>query len=145
MVELDPGGEQGQGRMDITFSPMIPHEAFYFCLECKRLNVMVHSRKRTLGREYAVQGMSRFVNRQYGDLVRHGGMLGYVLDSRVDTAISAVRKAVGSRRQALQIVGEPELRKSSYLPDRDNVLESTHSRAGAATTFLIHHIFVAAA
>lgn len=144
MVELDPGADQTQGRMDITFSPMVPHEAFYFCLECKRLNVTVQGRRRSLGREYVIHGMTRFVNRQYGDLVRHGGMIGYVLDSRVDSAIDAVRKAVKLRRHSLQIVGERELQKSSFLPDTDNVLESSHSRASAAQPFLIQHIFVPA-
>lgn len=144
-VELDPGAGQTQGRMDITFSPMVPHEAFYFCLECKRLNVMAQNRKRSLGREYVVQGMSRFVNRQYGDMVRHGGMLGYVLDSRVESAIDAVRKAVRLRRQNLQIMGDEELHQSRFLPDIAHVLESSHSRAGVVQPFLIQHIFVPAA
>ena len=67
VVELDPAAGQEQGRMDIAFSPMVPHEAFYFCLECKRLNVAQQGRRRSLGAEYVAQGMLRFVNRQYGN------------------------------------------------------------------------------
>jgi hypothetical protein len=144
MVELEPGTDQAQGRMDIAFSPMVPHEAFYFCLECKRLNIIVQGRRRSLGTEYVTQGMYRFVKRQYGDQVRHGGMLGYVLDSRVDLAIRSVRAALKSRREELQILGEMDLQKSSFLPDVENVLESVHARTGGPVPFLIQHIFAPA-
>ncbi|MET3726052.1 hypothetical protein [Sphingomonas trueperi] len=144
MVELDPAVGQDQGRMDIAFSPMVPHEAFYFCLECKRLNVTLMGRRRTLGTEYVTQGMSRFVNRQYGDQVRHGGMLGYVLDSRVDLAITSVQTAIRGRRQDLKIAEEGGLRQSSVLPEAENVFETAHVRDEAVPHFLLQHIFAAA-
>lgn len=144
MVELDPGTGQAQGRMDIAFSPLVPHEAFYFCLECKRLNITVAGRRRSLGTEYVTQGMYRFVKRQYGDQVRHGGMLGYVLDSRVDLAIKSVRTALKSHRRDLQIHGKSDLQRSSFLPEVKNVLESAHARTGGPVPFLIQHIFAAA-
>lgn len=143
MVELNPAVGQNQGRMDIAFSPMVPHEAFYFCLECKRLNVVRQGRRRTLGTEYVTQGMSRFVNRQYGDQVRHGGMLGYVLDSRVDLAITAVQTAIRTRRQDLKIVEGAGLRQSSFLPEAENVFETAHARDETASHFLLQHIFAA--
>lgn len=143
MVELDPAAGQDQGRMDIAFSPMVPHEAFYFCLECKRLNVVRQGRRRTLGTEYVTQGMSRFVNRQYGYQVRHGGMLGYVLDSRVDLAITAVQTAIRTRRQDLKIVEAAGLRQSSFLPEAENVFETAHVRDETASYFLLQHIFAA--
>ena len=130
--------------MDIAFSPMVPHEAFYFCLECKRLNVTLQGRRRTLGTEYVTQGMSRFVNRQYGDQVRHGGMLGYVLDSRVDLAITAVQTAIRARREDLKIAGEAGLRQSSFLPEMEHVFETAHVRDEAAPPFLLQHIFARA-
>lgn len=144
MVELDPAVGQDQGRMDIAFSPMVPHEAFYFCLECKRLNVTLEGRRRTLGTEYVTQGMSRFVNRQYGDQVRHGGMLGYVLDGRVDLAIIAVQTAIRARRQYLKIAEEGGLRQSSFLPETENVFETAHVRDEAVPQFLLQHILAAA-
>lgn len=144
MVELDPGADQPQGRMDIAFSPLVPHEAFYFCLECKRLNITVAGRRRSLGTEYVTQGMYRFVKRQYGDQVRHGGMLGYVLDSRVDLAIKSVRKALKSHRRNLQIRGKRGLQRSRFLPEVENVLESIHARKSGPVPFLIQHIFAAA-
>lgn len=144
MVELDPAAGQDQGRMDIAFSPMIPHEAFYFCLECKRLNVTLRGRRRSLGTEYVTQGMLRFVERQYGDQVRHGGMLGYVLDSRVDLAINKVQTAIRNYRDDLKIVGEASLRRSSFLPDIEKIFETAHIRDGVNSEFLLQHIFAAA-
>lgn len=145
MVELDPAAGQDQGRMDIAFSPMVPHEAFYFCLECKRLNVTIRGRRRTLGKEYVTQGMQRFVKRQYGDQVRHGGMLGYVLDSRVDLAINAVQTAIRAGHDDLRIAGEAGLHRSSFLPDIEHLFETAHIRDEFAPQFLLQHIFAAAA
>ena len=144
MVELDPGDDQEQGRMDIAFSPLVPHEAFYFCLECKRLNITVAGRRRSLGTEYVTQGVFRFVKRQYGDQVRHGGMLGYVLDNRVGPAIKSVRTALKSHRRDLRIGGKIDLQKSSFLPEVGNVFESVHARKGGPVPFLIQHIFASA-
>jgi hypothetical protein len=144
MVELDPAADQDQGRMDIAFSPLVPHEAFYFCLECKRLNVTLHGRWRSLSVEYVTQGMLRFVKRQYGDQVRHGGMLGYVLDRRVDRAITAVQTAINARLDDLRIVGEADMARSSFLPEIKQILETAHLRDEAGSQFLLQHIFAAA-
>ena len=145
MVELDPGAGQGQGRMDVAFSPMVPHEAYYFSLECKRLNIVVQGRRRSLATEYVRQGMLRFVRRQYGNQVRHGGMLGYVLDSRIDLAIRSVKTAIISRGQDLMIDGDAALRRSTFVPEIKRVFETAHRRNGTADPFLIQHIFAAAA
>lgn len=144
MVELEPAAGQRQGRLDIVFSPLVPSEAIYFCLECKRLNVTRKGRRFTLGTEYVAQGMLRFVERQYGGRVRHGGMLGYVLDGRVDLAVGAVRAAIRRRRQDLRLSGEPGLRPSSFLPRVANIFETAHDRDGARSAFLLQHVFAAA-
>lgn len=145
MVELDPAADQNQGRMDVAFSPMVPNEAYYFCLECKRLNTVVQHRRRSLATEYVAQGMLRFVRRQYGDQVRHGGMLGYVLDSRVDLAIKSVQTAITSHRQDLMIGDDATLRRSSFVPEIERIFETAHLRDGAVAPFLIQHIFAPAA
>ena len=145
MVELDPVAGQGQGRMDVAFSPMVPHEAYYFSLECKRLNIVVQGRRRSLAAEYVTQGMLRFVRRRYGNQVRHGGMLGYVLDSRIDLAIQSVQTAIMSRGHDLMIDGDAALLRSSFVPEIERVFETAHRRGGAVDPFLIQHIFAAAA
>lgn len=143
MVEIDPADGAHQGRMDIVFSPMVPNEAIYFCLECKRLNAMVGGRRRTLATPYVSQGVIRFVNRQYGAQVRHGGMLGYVLDGKVDVAIDAVAAAIIVHQNELSFVGEPSLVPSGFLPDGASVFETAHTRTQAGLPFFIQHIFLA--
>ncbi|HEY1604908.1 MAG TPA: hypothetical protein VGF77_04860 [Allosphingosinicella sp.] len=144
MVELDPAAGERQGRMDIVFSPMVPNEAIYFCLECKRLNVTTGGQRRILATEYVTQGMIRFVRRQYGDQARHGGMLGYVLDGQIDLAINAVGAAIGVHQQELGLIGEPGLGRSSFLSQEAGVFETAHARASAPQPFLLQHIFSAA-
>lgn len=46
MVELDSAAGEDQGRMDIAFLPLVPREDIYFCLECKRLNVVKNGKHR---------------------------------------------------------------------------------------------------
>jgi hypothetical protein len=41
--------------------------------------------------------MVRFVSGQYANVVRHGGMLGYVLDGDITAAIANVQANTGSR------------------------------------------------
>lgn len=143
MVELDPAAGERQGRMDIVFSPMVPNEAIYFCLECKRLNAMIGGQRRTLATEYVSQGMFRFVRRQYGAQVRHGGMLGYVLDGQVDAAVNAVAVAIVAQKNELGFVGKPTLSPSRFLPDGAGVFETAHTRVDPQQPFLVQHIFSA--
>ena len=64
LVELDPAADADQGRMDIVFSPLIPSEEIYFCLECKRLNAVSGDQIYVLTpTEYVIHGMLRFVMR----------------------------------------------------------------------------------
>lgn len=143
MVELDPADGERQGRLDIVFSPMVSNEAIYFCLECKRLNVTIRGQRRSLATEYVTQGMIRFVRRQYGAQVRHGGMLGYVLDGQIDRAIDAVGAAIGVHQEELCLVGEPGLDRSSFLSQEGGLFETAHARAPAPQPFLLQHIFAA--
>jgi hypothetical protein len=143
MVELDPAAGERQGRMDIVFSPMVPNEAIYFCLECKRLNALIGGQRRTLATEYVTQGVFRFVRRQYGAQVRHGGMLGYVLDGQIDAAVNAVAVAVVAQKDGLRFIGEPILSPSRFLPDGAGVFETAHTRADPQQPFLVQHIFSA--
>jgi len=143
LVELDPAEGERQGRMDIVFSPMVPDEAYYFCLECKRLNVVQEGRRRSLAAEYVREGVLRFVRRQYGRHVQHGGMLGYVLDGRVPEAIRNVRRQIETHRPALGLIPDG-LARSRFAGHLDHVLESSHVREQHSPPFLLQHVFVAA-
>ena len=77
-VELEPANDEKLGRLDIVFIPLVNREDIYFCLECKRLNVIKDGKHRSYASEYVSFGMIRFITGQYSKAVRHGGMTGYV-------------------------------------------------------------------
>lgn len=146
VVELNPAANQDLGRLDIAFMPTglpgAPDESIYFCLECKRLNVVKNGHKRPGGSEYVVHGIARFVNGQYASAVRHGGMLGYVIDGDVAGAIANVESNVKSQYVSLGMDPPGTLHPSSVLAEVSTARESLHSRTGESTQFRIHHLFM---
>ena len=147
-VELDPAAGQDLGRLDIAFLPTglpgAPEESIYFCLECKRLNVVVLGITRPGGSDYVTHGMARFVNGQYANAVRHGGMLGYVLDGDVAGAITNVESNMKSHYVALCMDAPGSLAASSVISEVPTAKESLHQRASEANRFRIHHLFLSA-
>ena len=144
MVELGETADADQGRMDIVFSPMVPTEQVYFCLECKRLNVTKSGTFRTYAREYVVHGMLRFVTGRYAVTVKEGGMLGYVLDGNARKAMERVAAAVRPRCQELCMEPPGAMHVSTIRPADDLVRETRHDRCGSEDQFVIHHIFAPA-
>lgn len=142
MVELDPVAGEDQGRMDIVFSPPVPRESIYFCLECKRLNALVGSETRAYASEYVRFGMHRFVRGQYAVLVSNGGMLGYVLDGDIPGAMSNVEANIRGRREELGMESPAQFQTSSIRPGEETAKETRHRRQNARDPFTIHHIFV---
>jgi hypothetical protein len=146
MVELDPAPGQELGRLDIAFLPTglagAPSEAIYFCLECKRLSVVRNGQRRPGGSDYVMHGMVRFVNGQYANIVRHGGMLGYVLDGDVPAAITNIELNVQSHHVTLGMDPPGLLHQSSIIKGLSTARESIHCRTHGPTPFRIHHLFV---
>jgi hypothetical protein len=146
MVELNPAPGLELGRLDIVFLPTglpgAPSESVYLCLECKRLNVLRNGQRRPGGSEYVMHGMLRFVSGQYARCVRHGMMLGYVLDGDVSAAIGNVEANVSSQCVALCMEAPGSLRPSSILTDVPAARESLHRRVHGPTPFRIQHLFV---
>ena len=136
-----------QREDDITFLPtgkdLAPNESIYFCLECKRLNVLKNGRRRSYASEYVKFGMLRFVTGQYSLSVRHGGMVGYVLDGDVSRAMSNVENCIRKHRAKLRIVGPDAFVPSEHLKGVQSARESHHHRAHESTPFRIHHLFIA--
>jgi hypothetical protein len=143
LVELDPAAGQDQGRMDIVFSPPVPRENIYFCLECKRLNARGENGVRSYFVEYVRFGMIRFVRGQYAASVRHGGMLAFVLNGDVMAAISGVEVNIAALVQDLAMDAPGAFLASSIRPNDARVRETRHRRANEATLFAIHHLFMA--
>lgn len=126
LVELDPVPGEDLGRLDIAFRPLIPREDVYLCLECKRLNVVKNGQTRAYAAEYVLRGMIRFVTGQYSRAVRHGGMLGYVLDGQVDDAIANVVVSVQAQCGPLCMDEPGTMHPSSILTGEASALETLH-------------------
>ncbi|MBK5292829.1 MAG: hypothetical protein JJE04_14295 [Acidobacteriia bacterium] len=142
--ELDALSDKEHGRQDIVFEPLHPCEDIYFCLESKRLNVVKDGKPRAYASEYVTHGMLRFVTGQYSKAVRHGGMLGYVLDGNISGAITNVEANIRKRHFALCMVPPGGFVPSSALADHARARETHHQRAHEASLFRIHHLFMAA-
>jgi hypothetical protein len=144
LVELEPASGEDLGRLDIVFIPLVPREDIYFCLESKRLNVVKEGTLRTYASEYVTRGMSRFVAGQYSRVVRHGGMIGYVLDANVSQAMTNVEANIRTHHTALCMTPPGVLQTSSILKGDPRARETRHQRAHEATRFCLHHLFMAA-
>jgi hypothetical protein len=144
-VELEPANNERLGRLDIAFIPLINREDIYFCLECKRLNVVSGGTTRSYAAEYVLFGMLRFVTGQYSKAVRHGGMLGYVLDGNVSRAMTNVEANIQSQRSALGMSPSGTFMPSTVLENEECARETHHTRSHEKQhVFRIHHLFMAA-
>lgn len=141
-VELDPQPGQELGRLDIAFRPLVPREDIYFCLECKRLNVVVNGQTRAYAAEYVRFGMIRFVTGQYARVVHHGGMLAYVLDGNVARAIANIEGNLRSQHVVLRMAAPGAFQSSSIVPNDSRFWETHHQRVQDTILFQIHHVFV---
>ena len=144
LVELGESSDADQGRMDIVFSPMLPTEVVYFCLECKRLNVKRSDGTRSYAAEYVIHGMMEFITGKYASQVQHGGMLGYVLDGKVSRAIERVSAEIGRRSEELGMKGSYLVRQSSIRTTDPSAKETRHWRGPNGDLFVIHHLFLPA-
>ncbi|AGA28573.1 hypothetical protein [Singulisphaera acidiphila] len=140
-VEIDLELERETGRKDIAFFPALQAD-IYFCLECKRLNVVKEGETRAYSSEYVSQGMTRFVSRQYSPFVQHGGMLGYVLDGDVDRAKQNIEANIHARHLELGMDPPGNIERSSVRPENEHIWETHHHRALETPVFRIHHMLV---
>lgn len=143
VVELDPMPGEDLGRLDISFRPLVPREDIYFCLEGKRLNVVKDGETRTYASEYVRLGMLRFVTAQYSRGVRHGGMIGYVLDGDVSRAMTNVEANIRRHHAALCMTAPGAFLPSTVLNGETRARETHHQRAHETDSFRIHHLFMA--
>lgn len=143
LVELDPAAGEDQGRMDIVFSLLVPREDIYFCLECKRLNVISSNGVRPYFAEYVRFGMLRFVRGQYSRAVRNGGMLAFVLNGDVPGALNGVEENIRALHEDLHMALPATFLVSSVRPTDARVRETLHVRVFTKEPFMIHHLFMA--
>jgi hypothetical protein len=141
-VELEPANDEKLGRLDIVFIPLVNREDIYFCLECKRLNVIKDGKPRSYASEYVSFGMIRFITGQYSKAVRHGGMTGYVLSGNVAAAIRNVEANIKARQAELQMEAPGGFVASSLLRGEAHLKETRHHRFKSNEPFCIHHVFI---
>jgi len=142
LVELESAAEPDQGRIDIVFVPLVPDEAIYFALECKRVNVLqTNGTVRRYFAEYVTQGLTRFVTGQYSHAVRHGGMLAFVLDADLSSATEGILRNIEANRQILGMDGT-EIQFSRYAPDNERMRETLHERNVDIGSVLVQHFFM---
>lgn len=141
-VEVDTNLAKATGRKDIVFFPPANDEEIYFCLEAKRLNALVSGVRKSLADEYVKEGMQRFIDGKYSRFVRHGGMLGYVLDGKVARAVKNVERNIQAHVRELGMNAPGRFLSSSIRPDDPSTKETHHRRAHETALFHIHHLFM---
>ena len=141
-VEIDTDLAIETGRKDIVFFPPANDEDIYFCLEAKRLNALISGVRRSLADEYVKEGMQRFIDGKYSRFVRHGGMLGYVLNGQVARAMRNVEANIQVRARELGMAVPGGFLPSRILLDDPSVKETHHRRGHETTLFCIHHLFM---
>jgi hypothetical protein len=135
-----------RGRIDLCFSPAhTEDEENFLGFECKRLNVRTSSGLKTLAGEYVKEGMLRFFDEhEYGRGQFHGGMLGYVMDGRIQEAAQAIEEQAIGHRVALRLRTPPcppALWPSEFLRGQKEAQQTSHERNGQS--FTLHHLFLA--
>jgi hypothetical protein len=144
-AEDDPDSAEELGRIDLKFAPAgSALEEVYFAFECKRLNALENGTRRPRAAEYVKQGMLRFVTGQYAAKMRHGGMIGYVLDGDCDSAIRLVKQNITASRLELCMSVDADMVQSSVHPGNVMIQETSHELR-RSQAFSLHHLFLPAA
>jgi hypothetical protein len=139
--ELDPVTGELLGRIDLRLTASGCRETVYFAVECKRLNIEKNGKRSSLAGDYVEKGMLRFVTgKKYASGLDKGGMLGYVMDGKLDDAMASVKTAIEAQRGKLNMDTTATLLPSSLRPKKKQVNETQHLQKGKP--FTIYHVFV---
>lgn len=140
--EDDPVTGEELGRIDLRFIPVESAlEEVYFAFECKRLYSRVGGKWESLASKYVTEGVIRFVTGQYAARMRHGGMIGYILNGNITQAKSLVQGNLSSKYNQLRMTAPGQLAGSSLHPTNDDIRESLHHLDGDRD-FVVHHVFL---
>jgi hypothetical protein len=138
----DPDFGTELGRNDLRIYPQNHRgQTVFFVVECKRLRVTTKSGFKHLADKYVEDGMQRFTDGGYATNLPCGGMLGYVMDDRLDDAFAKVQEEIDVRRATLKMKAKNSVRiPSSKLPRYRWSADSFHKRADG--DLCIHHLLV---
>lgn len=140
-IRQDDSEGNEKGRIDLVFTSLQRiSEDVYFSFECKRLNIVSKNGKRkSLAKDYVVDGMMRYITLQYAYGLLCGGMIGYIMNSDSRTAIKAVDKQIKTQCKELRISPPSGLSQSSIRENHPQIKETTHI---LPRQFIIHHLFL---
>jgi hypothetical protein len=141
MKRTDPKTGKEIARHDIRFFHRnISGQRLYFIFECKRLNVLSRSGRIIPNSSSYVAGMTRFVSGKYSAGHPCGGMIGYVMNGDVLSAVTAVKLRIAKRRGALRVVSGTEYSRSPSMPKQKHNGETKHHRSDGE--FVIYHLML---
>jgi hypothetical protein len=130
------------GRNDLRFYPQNDRgQTIFFAVECKRLRVTTKSGLHHLANKYVEEGMQKFVDGKYASDLPYGGMLGYVMDNKLDDAFAKVQEEIEAKRSKLKMNDSLQT-PSSMLPDYHWSADTIHQREN--DKLCIHHLLVRA-
>ena len=138
----DPTFGTELGRNDLRIYPLNDcGQTVFFVVECKRLRVTSNSGFKHLADKYVEEGMQRFVDGKYASKLPCGGMLGYVMDNRLDDAFTKVEEAIETRRAKLKMTAKDAFRApSAKVRGYRWSADSFHERSDGK--LCIHHLLV---
>jgi hypothetical protein len=115
------------GRLDLRFKHRYS-QVDYFAFEAKRLHVTYPGGR--FSTEYRIysgdDGMKAFISGQYSNGCPAGGMLGYIMDGKVDVAWSGLQKCIDAQRRSLKLIDKSRLVKSALSKAIADVSEGIH-------------------
>jgi len=139
---VGPDADTESGEVDITVHAGIDPLVF-FGFECKRLNILCAKtgRLNSNASEYVGPGgMECLTSGQYHGGGDSAGMIGYVMDGRVNDARIAVDRALLRRARRLGLLPPKRLHLADLAPDLTDVLETRHrTQMGIC---LIYHLLL---
>jgi len=115
------------GRLDLRFKHR-HSQRDYFAFESKRLHVTYPGG--SFSTEYPAyagdDGMMAFISGHYSKGLLAGGMLGYVMDGKTDSAWSGLEQHIELRRAPLKLIDSSKFVKSALSKAIANAMDGTH-------------------
>lgn len=140
--ETNPATGREIGRLDLRFLHGY-REDVYLSFECKRLYYQDDGGKRhaNVSAYTGKDGLMCYITQKYGRGLRHGGMIGYVLDGDIPKAKAQINRSMGNHRERLRLLSNPPLQDCAYFPTDNRCAESLHKISDMHMT--IYHILLA--
>jgi len=140
--EADPVTGKEVSRTDIRFYHRdIPGQKLYFAWEAKRVHVESHGGTRGGYSEYTgIDGMMCFITGKYSGTAPAGGMIGYVMDGKLEKASKGISNAVEAHRAALKLTKNGRYKASKLMPKHPWNGETHHRRKNGP--FDMYHVLL---